>query len=126
MVVVRVDVPGRDAVRIPGYGQVTVSGRVDPLGRVLRVVVDGFVAGPGRVVHAQDGPEHASAGRVIVSDFRRPHVVGSCGRQSEGRIIQKKQTTAANDDAGKAAKVAAKKLLDYRFVCDISFGNAVA
>lgn len=72
----RVNVPGRYAVRVSGDWQVTVSGRVDSVGRVHGVVVDGLVAGPCRVVSAQDGPEHSpAAGCVVVRDFRRPHVV---------------------------------------------------
>lgn len=72
-----VNVPGRDSVRIPRDGQVTVSWCVDSVGRVFRVVVDGFVAGPCWIVYAQDRSEDASAGRVVVCDFRRSHVVRS-------------------------------------------------
>lgn len=79
VVVVWVNVPGRDAVCVPGDRQVTVSGCVDPVGRVYGVVVDGLVAGPCRIVGAQDRSEHSSAaGRVVVCDFRCPHVVRSC------------------------------------------------
>lgn len=79
VIVVRVNVPGRYAVRVSGDGQIAVPGRVDPVGRVLGVVVDGLVAGPCRVVDAQDRSEDSSAGRVVVRDFRCPHVVRSCG-----------------------------------------------
>lgn len=77
-----IDVPGRYAVRVSGDGQVTVSGRVDPLGRVDRVVVDGLVAGPCRVVDAQDGSEHTPARRVVVCDLRCPDVVRTCVTQN--------------------------------------------
>lgn len=89
----RVDVPGGDAVRVSGDRQITVSRRVDPLGRVLRVVVDGLVAGPCRVVHAQDGSEHPPARRVVVCDLRSPHVVGSCSgtRVVVSKVVTKKK-----------------------------------
>lgn len=77
----RVNVPGRNAVCVPGDWQVTVSRCVDSVRWVLWVVVDGLVAGPCRVVGAQDGPEHSPAGGVVVCDFRCPHVVGSCLRK---------------------------------------------
>jgi len=84
---VRVNVPGRNAVCVSRDWQVTVSGCVDSVGRVLWVVVDGLVAGPCRVVGAQDWPEHSPAGGVVVCDFRCSHVVGSCFCRS-----QKKKT----------------------------------
>lgn len=84
VIVVWVYVPWGYSVRIPGDGQVTVSRCVDPVGRVHRVVVDGLVAGPCRVVHAQDWSEHSSARCVVVGDFRCPHVVRSCTSKSHG------------------------------------------
>lgn len=78
-----INVPGRYAVRVSGDWQVTISGRVDSVCRVLWVVVDGLVAGPCRVVNAQDRSEHSSAGRVVVRDFRRSHVVRSCIRTAQ-------------------------------------------
>jgi len=81
VVVVRVNVSWRNAVRVSGDWQVTVSGCVDSVGRVHWVVVDGLVAGPCRVVGAQDWPEHSpAAGCVVVCDFRCPHVVRACLR----------------------------------------------
>lgn len=81
-----VNVPRRYPVRIPGDGQVTVPRRVDPVRGMYRVVVDGLIARPCRIVHAQDGSEHApGARRVVVRDFRRPHVVRSCSAGTDTR-----------------------------------------
>lgn len=84
-----INVPRGYAVRIPGNRQITVSWSVDSVGRMNGIVVDGLVAGPGRVVDAQDRSEHSSAGRVIVRDFRCSHVVRSCVFARKNQTIKR-------------------------------------
>lgn len=70
---IRLNVPGRHAVDIPGDRHVAVSGNGDPIGSVNRIVVHGLDARPCRKV-GQQGPEDTPGGGVV-SSLGRPDVV---------------------------------------------------
>lgn len=79
----RVEVAGRVAVRLPGYGQVAVSGDGNALAGGGGIVVDALVWQPGRSGQlgevAQQRPEDSSGPRADA--VRGAHVVCACNTQ---------------------------------------------